>query len=357
MFRSGWSRPEERPGRAYPAGVDFGTVGFIIFVAFWVFILRARTRAARASRVSRGRRDVMPQPPRPLTIVGIEDRETAVGALAAITGASRSEALASLANLPTTIAVPADSFSAALEIFAESGVAYATGTLGTSARSPAPTPPADLRSGVPAPPPLTRRPPARSDRGEFRSPTSPADDPSTPPESGYDTQPDTHQKEADNPMPPEPVYTPQPDTNQREADNPGPFEPAPVDRDLADEDVTPLAVEPVWVEMDVETTPAEVLEAMANPERRVAERNLRRLSMNGVRDADVALGILLADWGRPGEAEGLFLSRAQDHPVAANNLGVLHEADDRLSAARANYGHAAELGSAAGAANLARLEE
>ena len=115
MFRSGWTRPEENPGRAYPAGVDFGTVGFIIFVAFWIFIIRARTRAARASRVSGGRRDAMPQPPRPLTIVGIEDRETAVGALAAITGASRSEALARLANLPTTIAVPAATFSAALE--------------------------------------------------------------------------------------------------------------------------------------------------------------------------------------------------------------------------------------------------
>ena len=158
-------------------------------------------------------------------------------------------------------------------------------------------------------------------------------------------------------MPPEPVYNLQPNTSQQEGDNPGPLEPAPVDGDRADEDVTPPAVEPVWAEMDVETTPAEVLEAMAHPERRVAERNLRRLSMNGVREADVALGILLADWGRPGEAEGLFLSRAQDHPVAANNLGVLHEADDRMSAARANYGHAADLGSAAGAVNLARLGE
>lgn len=330
--------------------MDFGILFFVAFVAIWIFAFRSRKlRSRRPSRLSSAQPATAPQQ---VTVVAIEDPESAITGVMAVTGASRDEALARLSILPTTIWVPAADFATTLDIFAASGMAYATGALAASEPSPRASELEPSKTVVP--PPL-----------DFDSPAAPADVSPDPTRIG--------------PMPIGPMTTgpmttgPAP-ADPRNPDRSGP-ELAAIGRDTSDRGATPSFDHPpplpesdaanahlgsdttaaAWIDLEPSELSPEVAAALDKADRSATERTLRRLSMNGSHEADVVLGTLLVEWGRRSEGEGLFRGRAQEDPTAANNLGVLNEQEGRLSEARRHYDRAAQLGSGEGAVNLARL--
>lgn len=130
----------------------------------------------------------------------------------------------------------------------------------------------------------------------------------------------------------------------------------PIEPLTPDTTADPVLAEPVFAELDPDSTPKAVKDALRNPDLRSAERALRNASLNGVEGADIALGLLMFRAGRKDEAEGVFRNAARTHGVAANNLGVVLENDGRHREAVVFYQKAAALGSKAARDNLKRME-
>lgn len=168
----------------------------------------------------------------------------------------------------------------------------------------------------------------------------------TPTKPNADKWQSAHEVEPATDFPATPPPQPPP------ASPPSPPEPAP---DLSTP--PPLSEQaqhsdPVWATQDLETLPEDVTQALDGSDHRVTERLLRRASLNGQKQADTALGIALATWGRFHDAEAAFRARLYDDPVAANNLGCLAYQAQNYAEAKRYFERAASLGSAEADLNL-----
>jgi len=298
---------------------------FILLVLFVV----ARVRASR-SRGARGRvQKALSTRSEQLLVTGYSNHEDAIAALVDV-GLSANEAQKRLASLPAVIVEhfnPQSNFGLLVALDAAGVECMVTDRPSTATRA--------IKSPTQefAPRPVVTTQPTDSEPARTPPKAEPVDD--------------AWQAAHEIETPPQPPTTPSPQL---------PAHPEP-SQDLSTttsaSEQPQRSAEPVWATQDLDTLPDDITQALQGSDHRVIERSLRRSSLNGMKEADTALGIALISWGRLDDAETAFRARLYDDPVAANNLGCLAYQSDNYADAKRHFQRAIDLGSAEAEFNLA----